>query len=328
MVKVANVAASLMEHLCIDPKHGYAQDNRWGSDEVCYVDVDGTLYRLDGGDRDCSSAVVDCYTQALYYTEYRGAIAGATYTGNMRKVFLDSGLFDVVEYYSGIPLNRGDVLLNDSSHTAMVLQSNPATVGEFSINSFGGIVGDREGDQTGNESHIRSMYNFPWNCVLKYNGKADTVDYAKRGELRLRTHINSLNQRWRAVYKKGTARIGLRNMETGRYIDVPDGKWVVNAKLGTYPPTEDGDLPNDAQMFFADEFDHGGVSVFRFDYQGLSIDVCNGDFSENAELQLYYNNNGEYPQAFLLVNVGTQEDPEVYIIVNMGTYKVITDVTV
>lgn len=58
---LADLAATLMEHLCICSSHGYTQGSgRWGDDSVkCTVDYNGTTYELNSGDRDCSSAVIN-----------------------------------------------------------------------------------------------------------------------------------------------------------------------------------------------------------------------------------------------------------------------------
>ena len=56
-----------------DPAHGYDQDNRWGPDY------------------DCSSLVISAWQQAGVPVKTKGA----TYTGNMKSVFLSCGFKDV-----------------------------------------------------------------------------------------------------------------------------------------------------------------------------------------------------------------------------------------
>ena len=79
MADLANVAATLMEHLCTHNWHGYTQGGgRWGDGEgVCSVTVEGKTYSVEQGDRDCSSAVIDCWKQALKGTSYEGALDAA-----------------------------------------------------------------------------------------------------------------------------------------------------------------------------------------------------------------------------------------------------------
>ena len=79
-----------------DPAHGYDQDNRWGPDY------------------DCSSLVISAWQQAGVPVKTKGA----TYTGNMKSVFLSCGFKDVtskVNLSTGSGMKRGDVLLNIAS---------------------------------------------------------------------------------------------------------------------------------------------------------------------------------------------------------------------
>ena len=148
MTSPANVAATLMEHLCAHDWHGYDQARRWGDGEgSCTVDIDGRAYEVEQGDRDCSSAVIECWRAALRGTPYEGALDGATYTGNMRAAFTRSGLFEwqPMTYVA----QRGDVYLNEGAHTAMCMSAVPDMLAEFSINEHGGITGGAVGDQTG-----------------------------------------------------------------------------------------------------------------------------------------------------------------------------------
>ena len=170
----ANVAATLMEHLVSDPAHGYTQGaGRWGSGGYEVVTVEGTGYSIALGDRDCSSAVIDCWKTVLLGTDYQGALDSATYTGNMRSVFVGSGLFEWHPMGDGYIAQRGDIYLNEVSHTAMCISSEPDMLAEFSINELGTITGGQVGDQTGRESRVAGYYSFPWDGILAYNGGAD-----------------------------------------------------------------------------------------------------------------------------------------------------------
>lgn len=172
MPSPANVAATLMEHLCAHDWHGYDQTRRWGDGEgTCTVAVDGRAYEVEQGDRDCSSAVIECWRAALRGTPYEGALDGATYTGNMRAAFVGSGLFEwqPMTYVA----QRGDVYLNEGAHTAMCVSAVPDMLAEFSINERGGITGGQVGDQTGRESQVHAYYDYPWDGILRYVGPAD-----------------------------------------------------------------------------------------------------------------------------------------------------------
>ncbi len=139
----AEKAAAWAEEIAGDDSHGYDQGNRWGPDY------------------DCSSLVISAYKSA-------GVALQSTYTGNMWQDFLNHGFVVAkdVDLASGAGLQRGDVLLNVAHHAAMYLGSGQIV--QASSNESGGVTGGRTGDQTGGEIHIRSYYNFPWDCVLRY----------------------------------------------------------------------------------------------------------------------------------------------------------------
>lgn len=140
-----------METWAKDDSHGYDQDYRWG----------------EKGDYDCSSAVIQAWQNAGVPVKS----GGATYTGDMKNVFLKNGFVDVtskVNVAIGSGLLRGDVLLNEAHHVAMYCGNGKEV--EASINEKGTAHGGKPGDQTGKEFLIRSYRNYPWNCVLRYRG--------------------------------------------------------------------------------------------------------------------------------------------------------------
>ena len=98
-----------------DNSHGYDQNSRWGPNY------------------DCSSLVISAFEQAGCKVKS----GGATYTGNMKSVFLRYGFSDVtskIALSTGLGLKRGDALLNTVHHTALVVED-----------------GGKSGDQTGRE---------------------------------------------------------------------------------------------------------------------------------------------------------------------------------
>lgn len=146
MGKKIESAASYMEKICNDNSHGYSQQSRWPE---------------QGSDFDCSSLVITCYEQAGVPVRTRGA----TYTGNMYQVFKSCGFQDVTSQCNlscGSGLQRGDVLLNHSCHTALYLGNG--RVGH-ARSSEGNCC---QGDQSGNEIRTQSYWNYPWDCVLRY----------------------------------------------------------------------------------------------------------------------------------------------------------------
>lgn len=160
-----------MEIWAKDDSHGYDQDYRWG----------------EKGDYDCSSAVIQAWQNAGVPVKS----GGATYTGDMKNVFLKNGFKDItasVNRGTGTGLKRGDVLLNEAHHVAMYCGAGKEV--EASINEKGTAHGGQPGDQTGKEFLIRSYRNYPWHCILRYAGdqtvtsdaekKQNTVAYVAR----------------------------------------------------------------------------------------------------------------------------------------------------
>ena len=140
-------AVELARCMATDGKHGYDQSHRWGPDY------------------DCSSLIITVWEQAGVPVR----TCGATYTGNMREVFLHCGFEDVTSEVSlgdGRGLKAGDVLLNHRNHTAMMVDKYNLV--QASINELGTVTGGQTGDQTGGEIALRGYYNYPWDCVLRY----------------------------------------------------------------------------------------------------------------------------------------------------------------
>ncbi|EOS41404.1 hypothetical protein C808_00573 [Lachnospiraceae bacterium M18-1] len=155
------VAVELMKHLVTHDWHGYSQVSRWGDGEgTCDAEVGGKVYKLEQGDRDCSSGVISAYEAAGI------SCGGATYTGNMRSCMCATGNFKWHPMSSGYVAQAGDIYLDEACHTAMCLSAVPDMLMEFAISENNGIDG-AEGDQTGHESHIRTYYDYPWDGILE-----------------------------------------------------------------------------------------------------------------------------------------------------------------
>lgn len=163
-----DAAAEVMEHLCTHSAHGYSQPNRQGIGTGGTVGEtitlsDGSTVGISYGDRDCSSAVIECF-KALGV-----AVGGATYTGNMKTCMVGSGNFRALPASTWKNPQRGDILLNQGKHTAMALGNGK--LGEF-LRSENHTTSGTVGDQDGGESVVRALYDDEWDCVLRYCGAA------------------------------------------------------------------------------------------------------------------------------------------------------------
>lgn len=125
-----------------DDSHGYSQSSRWGPDY------------------DCSSFVISALKSAGL------DVGGATYTGNMRSNLTahDFTWIPWSQISSSANLQRGDILLNEATHTEFYLGNNQ-NVGAHSNRGY-----PQSGDQTGTEVSVSGYYYHPWDGVLRYNG--------------------------------------------------------------------------------------------------------------------------------------------------------------
>jgi len=166
MLSYSDAAAEVMWHLITCPDHGYSQMARLGdgTNETLYLS-DETLITIAGGDRDCSSAAIDCYESVGV------SCGGAYYTGNMAECMLGSGNFIEISPWD---VDNGDTLLREG-HTEMVLRGWEGELyqGGFRISELGTIYGE-VGDQTGWESTYSALNPGAWEqafrCIAERDG--------------------------------------------------------------------------------------------------------------------------------------------------------------
>lgn len=305
MANCANIAATIHAKMCEDPGFGYSQGNRYGdsSDPVTY-NIEGRNYTINRGDYDCSSSVCKAWQKALEGTNYEGALNGATYTGNMRSVFANSGLFEVWDTYSTNAV-RGDVYLNDTSHTAMCQDGgNDGVYGydclsEFSINEFGTITGGRKGDQTGWESAINNYYDFPWNCTLHYNGKADKKTPSKNWPLNMWSSNGGKNQRF-IIKENSDKTVSVKCVANNKNLDLNEGNIKNGTPIQLYEPND-----SKAQKWKfiqkSNEKDAPYEIVLAAN-EKYCLDVVEGDTSNGAKLCLWQRHGGKNQEWYKLDN--------------------------
>ena len=111
-------ATTWMENLAADNSHGYAWGG-WGPQ-----------------DYDCGHAIITAWEQAGVPVKSSG---GASYTGDMRRAFLNCGFKDVtasINLKTGEGLRRGDVILNEAEHVVIDASLELAGLVEDSITLF------------------------------------------------------------------------------------------------------------------------------------------------------------------------------------------------
>lgn len=177
--------AAIHLRMVVDDRFGYSWEERWGAFPEQWTVMNHT-FQMKVGDYDCSSSTITAVRAAFVGTPWEHAFDNATYTGNMKQVFLASGLYEWKPM--SFTAQPGDLYLNVSSHVAMC--QPPGTYGgvyyadplsEFSWGDRG-AYGNKRGDQSGNEAHLGAYYSYPWDGILHYNGKADSAGTAKEEE--------------------------------------------------------------------------------------------------------------------------------------------------
>lgn len=207
-ISIADVAAQIHYDMVQDPDNGYSQGSRWGgqTNKTKTLTINGRKYTYRKGDYDCSSSTITAWQLALQGTEYEGALDDATYTGDMRAVFVNSGLFTAKLSAA----KRGDLYLADGHHVAMCQDGgNDGVMGydcltEFNRNELHAATGGKVGDQDGQESVVREYYDFPWATVLHYNGKADY--YVEDGKATPKQTVKPVKRGVHRVYDKASNR--------------------------------------------------------------------------------------------------------------------------
>lgn len=170
-MKVNEVAAAIHKKMVNDDRFGYSWEERWGNKAETWT-IGGKKYSIKVGDYDCSSSCITAWKAALSGTSYAGKLDGATVTQNMRSVFVGSGLFQwkPISFIA----SPGDLYLSEENHVAMCQTQEPDVLSEFSWGD-NGAYGNKRGDQSGWEARENPYYDYPWDGILHYNGKADSA---------------------------------------------------------------------------------------------------------------------------------------------------------
>ena len=176
-----------------DNSHGYSQlsNRRWGNP-----------------DYDCSSFVITAFKNA-------GCNVGsATYTGNMRSVFVNAGFTWIpksqINLSNSSQLQRGDILLNEKNHTEIYIGNNQR-VGAHS-GTYDIYDRNAPGDNNGKEICVYNYSNSSnWDGILRYKEEINppTNVYLDKNQswydiqdtITLYPHADGATYYWLSVYK-------------------------------------------------------------------------------------------------------------------------------
>ena len=142
-----------MQYWCEVADLGYDQANRW--------DI------RDHGTCDCSSLVYWCLWESGLLEKPDDLYARAYYTGTLRADLEAAGF--KAYWFDFSDVRPGDILLNYACHVAVCIygENFGAFVAQGSIDENGNITGGLPGDQTGRETNVRAVYDYPWDIVLR-----------------------------------------------------------------------------------------------------------------------------------------------------------------
>lgn len=195
MADYGKIAAAIHKAMCNDSRFGYTMDvdDRWGNaKKYGYLKgtTDGVSWQVPIGDYDCSSSYIRAWRAALAGTKYAHMLDGAVNTSTIEKVFLASGLFE--KKPMSFLAEPGDAYLKAGKHVAMCQTQYPDVLSEFSQNERGGAYGGKVGDQTGREAYVHAYYDYPWACIIHYNGKLDSKTNTKKPAATKTTNTNTV----------------------------------------------------------------------------------------------------------------------------------------
>ena len=203
-----------------------------------YAYVWGGWGKSDGG-YDCGHFVIDAYTKAGI--DIKGA--GATFTGDMPKAFMQCGFQNVtgsVNLSTGAGMRKGDVLVNSAKHAALVQRDGGITVEAWC--SKCGIVADK------------AYRNDGWDYVLRYpeNGESgglkpqrEEVISAPSGLGKYYTYMN-----WNTVTNMDTAQ-GRLIQAAGKHYD-SNGYGIVGNRYALAMTSTFGKIGDYVDVYMSD----------------------------------------------------------------------------
>jgi hypothetical protein len=143
--------------------HGYDQAKRTGPDYDCSSLV-STAFHNAGFNVSATlttSTMKDAFKKAGF-TVYKFTTSSTKTAGALRKA----------------DLKKGDILLYEGAHTALVVDTATKNIVHATNNEKGGKTGGKTGDQTGTEIYVTSFANSSyasrWQYVIRWEGSSST----------------------------------------------------------------------------------------------------------------------------------------------------------
>ena len=270
MITHAEAIAQCAEHIAAHDAHGYSQPNRAGWGEETLAFSDGTPYSISWGDFDCSEMVRSCVAAAQlvdhdYWASYM-------WTGNEDEVLRGAG-------FTTVPLadmRRGDVLWKPG-HTGVYLGGG--LMADAHGDEYGGIDGPNEGDQTGREIEIRSVWSCGWERCYRAPDGAIGVPAATKRDLRRGIDIyNGEGYEGFKGHETDAAFVICKASEGTSFVDPFAAQFAENVLaagklLGFYHFARSGHAEEEAEHFVrcCEATGHLGAATLWLDYEGDAV---------------------------------------------------------
>ena len=301
-----------------DDTHGYSWDGRWGPDY------------------DCSSLVISAFRESGL------SLSEATTTKNMKSVFTKEGFTWIpasqIDLSNTNSLIRGDILLNESSHTEIYLGnrqnvgahrgymsqwcSHSNKDGEYHRHGHYSL-GEQKGDQDGGEISVAGYYNYPWDGVLRYNVEPPYVDLGDKFVANIikandwSTIVNNntnveihygygyANEYW-LFNKCDDGSYTVKSLEDGKYLDVEEAGNRDGLNIHVYDYTGANN-----QKWFIKQSSYGKILVPQCALNSC-LDVNNDGSANGTNVQLWSQNDSSAQG----LNIYIQ--PEIPCFINLG----------
>lgn len=300
MMRLNEIAAEIHRRMCEDERFGYSWEERYGFAPETWV-IDGREYVINIGDYECGTSVKTAWAVALQGTPWEGCLDGYVWSGNAIDTYVGSGLFDLCGM--DFTAQTGDVYVNVQNHVAMCQSAEPDVLSEFSWGD-NGAYGNQRGDQTGWESSVHGYYDYPWDAICHYNGKADgSYEEEPREDwpVQMWPSNGTDAQLWHPEHNAdGT--VTLINKATGKALDVTGASATSGTRVQVYTPNG---TPAQRWLITPKKGDYAPDSVHPYTLtpmtnKKLRLDVQGASDEAGATVQVWKRNNTAAQEWYML----------------------------